>query len=365
MFFSLTFTKSLSRKLFIIDSYHSINHSTNYWRLNSNITNFIQINSYSTIFNKTIFSPNIKLFESNFDPIDTPFGLNLNQNRSFSKNNSNKVSKISIGVDRPMMQDQTVNIENGNIQDSNTKNNEENKLLKNKKRRSLPPVEEDKWYHKNKDLLRFSCTQCGKCCTGAPGVVYVTVRDIVRMARRLKMKVDDFCAQHVRVVMNSKRRTFFALKEIKREGKYDCIFLENGKCKVYLERPAQCWTYPFWSNVVESEESWNEEKEYCEGIGRGEPIDPREADRLVKIDSQGREDAAYTDDIEDLAKYYELEIDEEEEQERRRFKLLKENEDYQVEIDKILEDEDIVEEVESLANKLQKKINLDDIPKNA
>ena len=35
------------------------------------------------------------------------------------------------------------------------------------------------------DGLRFSCTQCGKCCTGAPGKVHVTGSEAAALAAHL------------------------------------------------------------------------------------------------------------------------------------------------------------------------------------
>jgi len=119
-------------------------------------------------------------------------------------------------------------------------------------------------------------------------VVYVTVPDITRMARRLKMPLEDFFEKHIRIIINEEGTEHFSLTEEERDGQYDCTFLMDGKCKVYLDRPAQCRTYPFWSHIVESEESWKEEMSHCEGIGRGEPADIDEVERFVEIDAQGR-----------------------------------------------------------------------------
>ena len=36
-----------------------------------------------------------------------------------------------------------------------------------------------------KDGLRFTCTGCGDCCSGAPGFVWVSEEDIERLANHL------------------------------------------------------------------------------------------------------------------------------------------------------------------------------------
>src|SRR5437763_101054 len=48
------------------------------------------------------------------------------------------------------------------------------------KRVSLPVAE--KWYGAG---LRFNCTQCGNCCSGGPGYVWLTVNDMQRIAQFL------------------------------------------------------------------------------------------------------------------------------------------------------------------------------------
>jgi hypothetical protein len=53
------------------------------------------------------------------------------------------------------------------------------------------------WY---KDGLRFQCTQCGNCCTGAPGYVWVNKEEIEQMAKLVGLAVPEFEAKFVRLV---------------------------------------------------------------------------------------------------------------------------------------------------------------------
>lgn len=115
--------------------------------------------------------------------------------------------------------------------------------------------------------LRFTCTQCGNCCGGAPGYVWVTDDDVARIARSLSMPVQRFVELHVRDV--GVRRS---LKE-RPDG--DCEFLArdgSGKalCSIYAERPMQCRTWPFWQGNLESRRAWAEAAEGCPGINRGQ-----------------------------------------------------------------------------------------------
>jgi Fe-S-cluster containining protein len=39
-----------------------------------------------------------------------------------------------------------------------------------------------------------------------------------------------------------------------------CVFLSSeNQCRIYQARPAQCRAYPFWPNILASQESWNDE----------------------------------------------------------------------------------------------------------
>jgi Fe-S-cluster containining protein len=83
--------------------------------------------------------------------------------------------------------------------------------------------------------LRFKCTGCGACCTGASGRVYTRV---IKGRRAL----------------------------IDQDGSHDCVFLANHACSVYEAQPTQCRTYPWWVMNLQDEESWEEAGKTCEGI---------------------------------------------------------------------------------------------------
>ena len=119
------------------------------------------------------------------------------------------------------------------------------------------------WYAEG---LQFSCTQCGRCCGGPPGYIWVSAEEIRKFAATLGMGEAQFRAKHVRRVG---RR--FSLYE-KPNG--DCEFLgrdASGKafCTAYEARPVQCRTWPFWSSNVESEKEWRLTARTCPGINTG------------------------------------------------------------------------------------------------
>jgi Fe-S-cluster containining protein len=45
-----------------------------------------------------------------------------------------------------------------------------------------------------------------------------------------------------------------------------CVFLKDNRCSVYDARPVQCRTFPWWLHTIQSEKSWKEAGEDCEGI---------------------------------------------------------------------------------------------------
>ncbi|APZ96689.1 YkgJ family cysteine cluster protein [Fuerstiella marisgermanici] len=116
------------------------------------------------------------------------------------------------------------------------------------------------WYQ---DGLNFTCTQCGKCCTGAPGVVWVSEPEIKEIADYLDKPVGEIRLFHTRMLRGRVSLTEY------QNG--DCTFFDAEKrhCKVYPVRPMQCRTWPFWTSNLESREKWDEVCEECPGAGQG------------------------------------------------------------------------------------------------
>jgi Fe-S-cluster containining protein len=121
-----------------------------------------------------------------------------------------------------------------------------------------------------KDGLRFHCTQCGDCCTGAPGYVWVNKAEIEALAAKVGLEIAEFERKYVREVGVRNSLIEFA------NG--DCVFFDGQtrKCKVYDARPRQCRTWPFWESNIKTEEDWRQTCAVCPGSGQG-PIIPVEA----------------------------------------------------------------------------------------
>ncbi len=117
------------------------------------------------------------------------------------------------------------------------------------------------WYT---DGLKFSCTQCGNCCTGAPGYVWVNKREIESLAAALGFAdIDKFERKFVRQIGIRKSLVEFP------NG--DCVFFDsdNRQCTVYQQRPRQCRTWPFWDSNLSSPQRWEETCKQCPGSGKG------------------------------------------------------------------------------------------------
>jgi Fe-S-cluster containining protein len=116
------------------------------------------------------------------------------------------------------------------------------------------------WY---KDGLKFECTQCGDCCTGGPGFVWVTAPEIEDLANHLGESVEEFEARFVRKVG--------VRKSLREYSNGDCVFFDNQRrcCNVYEARPKQCRTWPFWDSNLKSPAAWKQTCEVCPGSGQG------------------------------------------------------------------------------------------------
>jgi len=112
------------------------------------------------------------------------------------------------------------------------------------------------WFSKG---LRFTCTECGKCCTGAPGYVWITESEIEQISQYLGMTQDAFRKHYVRKVGDR-----FSLVEDPQT--FSCPFLKDKRCSIYPTRPKQCQTFPWWLQNLRSEKAFKEAGKICEGI---------------------------------------------------------------------------------------------------
>jgi len=129
------------------------------------------------------------------------------------------------------------------------------------------------WY---KDGLQFECTRCGKCCGGAPGVVWLTNEEIAAIAKYRGESITRFRSLYTRKVDGK-----VSLRE---RANFDCVFYDKKQgCTIYPVRPRQCRTWPFWESNVATPEDWERTCDVCPGSGQGELIPAEEITRRLKI----------------------------------------------------------------------------------
>ncbi|HTW95345.1 MAG TPA: YkgJ family cysteine cluster protein [Tepidisphaeraceae bacterium] len=134
------------------------------------------------------------------------------------------------------------------------------------------------WYA---DGLRFTCTQCGNCCSGKPGHVWISREEVQLLAEHLQLTpaetIEQFCLTINGQLTLRERRN--------RHGDYDCIFLRTESsapqgdgsgpvfrrryCGIYPVRPLQCRTWPFWDSNLATEKAWKQAARTCYGMDRG------------------------------------------------------------------------------------------------
>jgi uncharacterized protein len=134
-----------------------------------------------------------------------------------------------------------------------------------------------------KEGLRFTCTGCGECCTGAPGYVYLSVRDLSQLAMHMNCSEEEFKKRYTRIVDDQ-----LCLIDAPRSA--DCIFLKENRCSVYEARPVQCRTFPWWLHNLQSPRNWKDAARRCEGINH--PDAP-----LVSAENIAKQCASYLDNL--------------------------------------------------------------------
>lgn len=130
------------------------------------------------------------------------------------------------------------------------------------------PNSDGQWYREG---LRFECTQCGDCCSGAPGYVYVTPEEIDAIAAFIGRPGQGLTRDHLRPVGRG-----HSLTEHRKTG--DCCFLKTTKdgkrtCSIYPVRPLQCRTWPFWESNLDEPDAWKNAARNCPGMNKGPRYD--------------------------------------------------------------------------------------------
>lgn len=129
------------------------------------------------------------------------------------------------------------------------------------------------WYQ---DGLQFTCTRCGRCCTGEPGFVWVNDAEIQAIA--------EYRNEPLHEVVGLYTRSAGLGRSLREKANGDCVFFVPGAgCTIYPVRPRQCQTWPFWQSNVASPEAWEQTTAICPGSGTGEIIPVEEITRRLEV----------------------------------------------------------------------------------
>ena len=131
------------------------------------------------------------------------------------------------------------------------------------------------WYQNG---IHFTCQRCGHCCSGEPGFVYLTQSDITAISQYLNISEEEFLAIYTRKIDNGS----FSYISLREKKDYACVFLSEVGCLINKVKPHQCSAYPIWSYLLEDKALFNNEKNACPGIGKGELITEKEIREILK-----------------------------------------------------------------------------------
>jgi Fe-S-cluster containining protein len=118
------------------------------------------------------------------------------------------------------------------------------------------------------DKFRFKCTRCGRCCSGGPNVA-LTIFDVVRMARFLRISWKSFLKGYVKVIIAD----LFPFMLLRGDDRGRCLFLAEKLdgtklCVIYPARPMRCRLYPVLVEDLRGREVYIDPK--SPGVGRGD-----------------------------------------------------------------------------------------------
>ncbi len=114
-----------------------------------------------------------------------------------------------------------------------------------------------------KDGLRFHCTGCGNCCTGAEGYVELSTEEANQISKYLKISEAEFLESYLQFSEDGNTLLLSS------HPNGDCIFLRENQCTIYPVRPLQCQTFSFWPENLKGAARWQSLSAECPGIGWG------------------------------------------------------------------------------------------------
>ncbi len=108
--------------------------------------------------------------------------------------------------------------------------------------KNIKPVKAEDW-------VPFRCQLCGACCRDVEDSLMLEPMDIYRLGRFLREQgegiddPEDVLATYTHTSLLAERLPIFLLNTVGPEQA--CVFLKDGRCRVYEARPRVCRLYPF------------------------------------------------------------------------------------------------------------------------
>ena len=112
----------------------------------------------------------------------------------------------------------------------------------------------------SKDRITFRCRLCGDCCRHIQDAVMLEPLDVYHIGKYLKrlglvQTIEDVYERYTHPDLLEGLLPIFLLNTAGPEQA--CVFLENGRCSVYAERPHVCRMYPFFVSNGERGKSFS------------------------------------------------------------------------------------------------------------
>lgn len=126
--------------------------------------------------------------------------------------------------------------------------------------------------------LKFSCKRCSACCRYESGFVYLCEKDMEKLSLETNMDANSFIKTYCRWVPDLDGKKILSLRE---KSNKDCILWDSG-CLVYMARPVQCSTFPFWNSILVSAKTWEIAASGCPGMNSGVLHSEEEIEGYVK-----------------------------------------------------------------------------------
>lgn len=93
------------------------------------------------------------------------------------------------------------------------------------------------------------------------GEVYLSEEDLARIAKFLQLGPAEFEEKFV-------HRTSTLLR-LRKPPQGQCMFHSGKRCSIHAVKPTQCRVFPYWPEIIESQETWDATAQTCPGMNAG------------------------------------------------------------------------------------------------